>query len=74
MKLDTSKFEGTHGKKPTGRGLWIFEILGTDGNGAYTSFTESAYGTPSTAKAQAVKNAKSQCSAVKKIVEVVVLP
>jgi len=71
MKLDTSKFEGVHGKKPQGFGLWSFDILGTDGNGSYTSFTETAYGTVSAAKAMAVKTAKSKCSAVKTIVEIV---
>lgn len=27
MKVDTSQFEEEHGKKPNGRGTWIFDVV-----------------------------------------------
>ena len=61
-RVDTDKFVASHGKKPSGRGLWLFDISGTQfsHNGSY---------------GDAVKAAKKAATATKKTAPVItVLP
>ena len=74
MKADTTQYQFSHGKEPKGSGLWAFEVTGTDGDGAYTTETYFISGKYGDAKKEAVKRFKQECSAVKEITEVVVLP
>jgi len=75
MRTDTSEYENTHGRKPRGFGLWFFELLGTDGQGRYTTETvrvpNSNYGP---AKKAAVVSFKAMVGGVKEVVELKVLP
>lgn len=74
MHLDTERYEFSHGKKPKGRGAWMFEMTGTDGEGRYTTETLRASGTLTEARRQAVRDFKLRVGGVKEIVNVVVLP
>jgi len=74
MRTNTLKYEFAHGKKPRGNGLWMFEILATDGQGAYLTEQVQRHGTLGEAKSLAIKSLKTQCGRVKSIVEVTVLP
>lgn len=74
MKINTESFEFSHGKAPKGRGLWALYATGTDGDGAYTSETYYINGKLSDAIREAAKNLKRDCSRVKAIVDVEVLP
>ena len=74
MRTNTLKYEFTHGKKPRGYGLWMFEILATDNRGSYLTETIGRYGTMAEAKKLAVASMKSMCGRVNAICEITVLP
>lgn len=74
MRTETSQYENSHGKKPSGRGCWMLELTGTDGKGSYTTQNFSGYGTLSEVRKNSVRRFKSECGAVKSVTEVVVLP
>jgi hypothetical protein len=74
MITNTSQYEFSHGHKPKGRGLWMFEMLFTDGNGSYSTETVQADGTLSEAKRAAWSRIRSEVGAAKSLVEVTVLP
>jgi len=74
MRTNTEKYEFSHGSKPKGRGCWILELTGTDGNGSYTTQEYTERGTLSEARKNAVRRFKSEVGGVKEVTEVEVLP
>ena len=74
MKTNTTEYEFSHGKKPKGNGRWFLELIGTDGNGRYTTYEAQVNGSLGEAKKQAVKQFKAEVGGVKKITEIKVLP
>jgi len=74
MKINTTEYEFSHGKKPRGYGLWVFEVTGTDGNGAYTNEIYSISGKMGDARKEAASRLLHDCGAVKEITEVKILP
>ncbi len=74
MKTKTDLYENSHGTKPRGTGHWMIEVTGTDGHGSYTTETYSHYGRLTEAKANAAKRLKEECSRVKHIAQIIILP
>lgn len=74
MRTDTTRYEATHGRSPRGRGLWFFQVAGTDGQGAWLTETMSANGSLAEARSQVVREFKAMNGRVKSVTEVVVLP
>ncbi len=74
MRTNTYKYKAAHGKNPRGYGLWYFEILATDNNGAYLTETIGRHGTLSEAKKLAISSLKRMDGRVKSICEITVLP
>lgn len=74
MRTNTEKYLASHGTKPKGYGGWCFEMVGTDGNGAWLRETIRATGTLTDAKRAAVSEFKALSGRIKRVEEVVVLP
>ena len=74
MRTNTEQYEATHGRKPKGKGTWIFELMGTDGNGAFLRETITSRGSLADAKKFAVKEFKSLSGRIKSVIEIEVLP
>jgi len=74
METNTEKYEATHGRKPRGYGMWMFEMVGTDGRGSWLRETVRATGTLAMARAAAVREFKASSGRIKSVDEVVVLP
>jgi hypothetical protein len=54
--------------------MWALVATGTDGKGSYTSETYFITGDFGDARKQAAKRFKQDCSGVKRVTEIVVLP
>jgi len=74
MTINTTKYEFSHGRKPRGYGQWMFEVLGSDGAGAYTTSTYTVLDWYRLAVHEAARRLKRECGAVKSVIEVTVLP
>ncbi len=74
MKTDTTQYEFSHGRKPKGRGMWVLDVTGTDGRGAYTSERYMIAGTLANARKEAARRLKQECSRVVSITLIEVLP
>lgn len=74
MRTNTEKYEGVYGRKPRGYGMWMFEMVGTDGRGAWLRETVKATGTLAKARSAAVMEFKASIGRIKSVEEVVVLP
>jgi len=74
MRMETSEYEFSHGRKPHGQGTWAFGLTFTDGNGRYCTETRFAHGTLAQARAAAWQQIKSECGSAKTLVECKVLP
>jgi len=74
MTTNTTKYQFSHGKKPSGYGCWIFNITGTDNQGRYTTATIMASGKLTEAKRVACAEFKQTVGGIKKITEIEVLP
>lgn len=74
MRMNTRNYENMHGRKPRGTATWWFEIMFTNGNGAYSSEQICSWGTLTEARQSAVRQIKRTCGEAKHIVEVEVLP
>lgn len=69
METNTTRYEFAHGKKPSGYGMWIFKITGTDASySKYTTEQIQATGTFTDAKRAACREFKSLDSRIKHIV------
>jgi hypothetical protein len=74
MKTNITQFEASHGRKPSGKGFWAFEITFTDGQGRCSSETVFESGTLASARKLAWSNLKREVGGAKELVEVTVLP
>lgn len=74
MEIDTAEYERVHGRKPKGEGVWNFEVLAADGDGAYLSEIVEACGKFSEAKKGAIRTLKQECGRVANVVQMTVLP
>jgi len=74
MRMNTEKYEFSHGKKPRGSGHWLFAITGSDGCGRYITELRKSSGTLSLARKQAIYSFRSEIGSVKEIIEVEVMP
>ena len=74
MRTDTSEYVNSHGRNPRGRGLWMFRMIGTDGNGRFTDYVGEATGTMAEARATVARRFKQEVGGVQKVTEAIVLP
>ena len=74
MRMDTTQFEFSHGKKPRGWGHWGFDVTASDGKGGLLTETVWASGTLSQAKVQALRTFSELLVRRVVVVSVEVLP
>lgn len=61
VTFDTTDYQRSHSRKPSGHGLWMFEATASDGHGAHLSLGEFSHtGTLTEAKREAKAHYRSE--------------
>lgn len=72
--FNTNKYVGSYGKDPKGYGMWAFRIVGTDGQGSYTTLHDCIFftGTLTAAKREAKQSGITAAKSIGRVRELVI--